>query len=143
MKSGVDVNALEDLWAEGHKLPTPEAMLLDDILTTAFHHDKICQKLEHGLAVMLASKPADYRAIDVAGYIRMATIDLCIQLHDAARRRMASLGFFAQEIIDGNAIADLRCERLDEFMRPIFDESGIGERYETRSTYEVYRYPGL
>lgn len=137
-----DVNDLEVSWLEADEALSVEDRLIAKVLTTAYYHDKVCQKLQHGMEVLLHAKPVDLVAEDIAGWLRMATQRLDVRLHDAATSRVKSNPLMA--LIRDHSIEEyLSSAEFDAFMFPIFEESGIGDRYESRSTWEVYPYPGI
>ncbi len=60
---------------------------------------------------------------------RRALTGLCAALEPAARSRVEELAPFAKQLTETAAIAALDDQGLNEFMRPIFEEAGLADRF--------------
>jgi len=54
-------------------------------------------------------------------------------------QRVPSVPAFAEVLAGSGTVESLAGDELDAFMRPIFEESSIGSRFEVRSGYQVYK----
>ena len=110
--------------------------VLDSILSVAVSHDTVCQYAESRMYKQLGLDGDDSRLND---YLYSA-VTLCAILAPAAMRRVPA-PVYAKAIARSGEIESLNGDELDAFMRPIFEEAGIGERFEVRTGYQVYRDP--
>ena len=115
--------------------PSDEARVLDAILSVATSHDTVCQYNENRIYKQLGQADRDDSALNDYIY---GVIELCAILAPAALRRVPAR-VFARATADNGEIQALNGAELEAFMRPIFEESGIGERFESRTGYAVYR----
>ena len=115
--------------------PSAEARVLDAILSVAMSHDTVCQYHESRMYKQLGQGDRDDSALNDYVY---GVIELCAILAPAALRRIPAR-VFAKATADNGEIQSLRGAELESFMRPIFEESGIGERFEAGTGYDVYR----
>jgi hypothetical protein len=121
--------------------------MLDAIFSVAVSHDRHCQKLEDALYRAVALRGSTKRTAtvdshemeDLIGDLRWATVDLCAAIAEAAVRRVLGTRPLDRRISDTGLIEELHPADLEQFMRPIFEESGIGDRFEVRSAAQVYR----
>ena len=121
--------------------PAPETRVLDAILSVAVSHDRVCQYMEDKLRRELGIRGGAHgRPHDDAELndLLFSVIELCAILAPAAMRRIPAPVFAKAVAFDGT-IEELQGDELEAFMRPIFEESGIGSRFEVRSGYQVYR----
>jgi hypothetical protein len=132
-----------------HEFPEvpDQAKLLDSIFSAAIDHDKKCQRTEDDFYRMAGYRGGPYhnetlvdsrRFEDLEGKHRWAMVEVCATIAAAALRRVSAIGPFAREIVDHGLLHELGADQFSEFMRPIFEESGIGERFEIRQGYEVF-----
>lgn len=132
--------AFEEVRGHDVKL-SAEARVLDSILSVAISHDTVVQHYEDRLEAQLGLRgdrqpfqDDDSRVNDHA----YAVVELCASLAAAALRRVPTTPAFTEIISTSDAIGSLQGEDLEGFMRPIFEESGIGERFEVRTGHQVY-----
>lgn len=122
---------------------TPRARLLDAILALAVAHDKVCQSVDETVyayyGITRGGEPIAFGNADDGPLsdLRYTTIELCAAVAEAAVRRLPAFEPFADELAGGGIVLGLRGAALDAFMRPIFEESGIGDRFEVRMRHEV------
>ena len=121
--------------------PAPETRVLDAILSVAESHDRVCQYLENKLHRELGIRGGGLHGqphddAELNAYLS-SVIELCAILTPAAMRRIPAPVFAKAVAFDGT-IEELQGDELEAFMRPIFEESGIGSRFEVRSGYQVY-----
>jgi len=132
---------LEALRGTDDPAGAPETRVLDAILSVAESHDRVCQYMEDKLRRDLGirggahGQPHDDAELNA---LLFSVIELCAILAPAAMRRIPAPVFAKAVAVDGT-IEELQGDELEAFMRPIFEESGIGSRFEVRSGYQVYR----
>lgn len=143
-----DIRAVESEFAPRDQVTgpaeTPETQVLDSIFSVAASHDTVCQYAESRIYKQLGldgqklpKKRGDDSELNDYVY---SVIGLCAILAPAAMRRIPA-PVFAKAIAGSGEIESLKGAELDAFLRPIFEESGIGERFEVRTGYQVYRDP--
>jgi hypothetical protein len=119
---------------------TDETLVLDAILHMAVSHDTVCQYYEDRLARKIGVRGDQARCdgddSELNDYV-FGAVQLCAALAPAAIRRIPA-PVFAKAIARSDEILTLADDELAAFMRPIFEESGLGERFEVRSGYQVY-----
>jgi hypothetical protein len=128
--------------AGGDFVPTPATQVLDSILSVAMSHDTLCQFYENELyreMGLSGGRPSTNLGDSELNAYVYHVIELCAILTPAAQRRVPSLAVFAEAVAGTGAIESLQGAALEEFMRPIFEESGIGNRFEVRSGYQAFR----
>ena len=111
-----------------------ETGLVEAVLNTATHHDSECLEAENNLRRAFKARSAD-RQDDLDNLLndwRDAITELGAALAPAARARTQQLVPFARQLITTGAIEAMDEQGLDSFMRPIFDDAGIGERFVLR-----------
>jgi hypothetical protein len=121
--------------------------LLDSIFSAAIDHDTKCQRAEDEFYRYVGYRdgPKSGTLVDsktfesLEGNHRWAMIEVCATVAAASLRRVSAIGPFAGEIVDHGLLHELGTDRFSEFMRPIFEESGIGDRFEVRQGYDVYK----
>ncbi len=117
----------------GYKL-TPQVEALDTIFRRAIHHDSLCQlsndKAYRDLRHKGRTDDANYNTS------RLDAVELCAALAAAALRRIPESTMLARGL--ASALDSDEDGELDAFLRPIFVESGLGDRYERRCGCEVY-----
>lgn len=123
---------------------SPEQQVLGSILRTAIYHDTVCQHLEAKMYRKLGlhgySHEKEHDDGDLLDYVAEA-VQVSAVLAAAALRRIPSIPVFVKAAAGKGAIEELCGDDLEAFMRPIFEDSGIGERFEVRTGYQVYRDP--
>ncbi len=126
-----------------------QAKLLDEIFSLAIAHDTKCQRAEddfyryvgyrgnarRGTATTIDSGNFE----DLEGPYRSAIVELCATIAAAALRRVSAFAGLEDELVDRLVVTELTGDKLEEFLRPIFEESGVGERFEVRRSYEVFK----
>jgi hypothetical protein len=122
--------------------PTPEEGVLDAILMSAIGHDTLLQYLEDRMFRQIngphkGESRSMYTDDDVVNDYRYQVVDLCARLAPIALKHMPPR-IFAAALADSGAIQSLSDADLEEFMRPIFKEAGLGDRFEVRDGHEVY-----
>ncbi len=105
--------------------------LLGAILAAAASHDLESVRTQAALRKALEERspalPTDIGML-LDGH-RRALTGLCAALEPAARSRVEELAPFAKQLIETAAIAALDDRGLDEFLRPIFEEAGLADRF--------------
>jgi len=132
---------LEALRGTDDPAGAPETRVVDAILSVAVSHDRVCQYLENKLHRELGIRGGAHgRPHDDAELndLLFSVIELCAILAPAALRRIPA-PIFAKAVAFNGTIEGLQGDELDAFLRPIFEEAGIGARFEVRSGYQVYR----
>lgn len=119
------------------RFPTPDAGILDAIFSIAVAHDTRCQRARHELEWQ-AARLDDSEFEDFEARYRFAMIELCAAVTAASLRRVTTLHPFAKKAVETGMLAELMGDPLEEFLRPIFEESGIGDRFEVREGHEVF-----
>jgi len=117
-----------------------EQRVLASILRVAVSHDTVCQHLEHKMYRKLGIYGASHEARHDDGEMSdllFEAVQLSAALAPAALRRVPS-PVFAKATAATGVIEELSGDDLQAFMRPIFEESGLGERFEVRTGYQVY-----
>ena len=115
-----------------------ETGLVEAVLNTATHHDSECLEAENSLRRSFKTRGAD-REDDLDNLLndwRDAITELGAALAPAARARTQQLVPFARQLITTGAIEAMDEQGLDSFLRPIFDDAGIGERFVLRRAAE-------
>jgi hypothetical protein len=132
---------------EPARIEDPHVTTLDDIFTIAIAHDIVCQEAEDALFRLVGYRGPEKTAPidtgdfeDLEGAYRWAMIELCATVARAAISRLEILAPF--KMSEDGSIADLQGDALDRFLRPIFEESGIGDRFEVRSGHAVFKREG-
>ena len=126
----------EDAWQKASETLNLEGQALEKILLKAFHHDTVCQEIYRSILVDFDA-PTGHDVVDRVGYLSFAVINLCVEITKAAEGRVRELAWMADDIATGGAL-DLGDDALDQFMRPIFEASGIGDRLEVRTVFEKH-----
>lgn len=125
----------------GAVAPAPETRILEAILSVATSHDRVCQHTEDKLHRKLGIRGDEHsprHGDDALNAHLYSVIELCAILAPAAMRRIPA-PIFAKAVAFNGTIEELQGDELNAFMRPIFEESGIGPRFEVRTGYQVYR----
>lgn len=113
--------------------PTPAQRVLDDLLTLVVSHDRVCQWYErfaydyYGMEVPTPRPQRDDAPFTSCIY---EMIELCARVAPAAMRRIPELAVWqkaATRYFDH--LASANDDELRELLFPIFEESGIPERY--------------
>ncbi|MDP9265958.1 MAG: hypothetical protein M3O91_07575 [Chloroflexota bacterium] len=101
------------------------------MLIAAASHDLECLRAEASLREAFKARSLA-RQTDVTMLLddcRRALTELCTALEPAARSRAEELAPFARQLTETSAMAALDDRGLDAFLRPIFEEAGIGDRF--------------
>ena len=109
---------------------TGETGLVEAVLSTATHHDTECLQAENNLRH--AFKAQSFNDADLENLFndwRDAITELCAALATAARARTKQLVPFARQLITTGAIEAMDEEGIDSFLRPIFEDAGIADRF--------------
>lgn len=136
-----EIEALHEVRGYGVDL-RPDQQLLGSILRTAVYHDTVYQHLENNVYTKLglhnySQHQKEHDDGDISDLVFQA-VQVSAALAAAALRRIPSLPVFVKAAAGKGVIEELAGEELDAFMRPIFEESGMGDRFELRSGYHVY-----
>lgn len=113
---------------EGCK-PQPQTRVLDAIFTKAVWRDRVCsiyrENLEARIGFHGRETDRDLDDGELTAYT-VAVIELCATIAPAALRRLSDPlnGVIARRLDE-----DMDEDEIAAFLRPIFEESGIGARY--------------
>jgi len=115
--------------SEFDRLPA-RAKLLDAIFTIGARHDKDCQMYDRA-AYAYYGITAGSAGVDDAPLndLRYKVIELCATIAEAALSRLPALEPFGIQLVDSGLIVELTGDELEAFLRPIFEDSGIGDRF--------------
>jgi len=113
-----------------------EAKTLDEIFELASWHDRKCiatrktiqdrlQLRGGGDVIQIDRIQAEIELADYA----YARFELCGAIARAALARVPVLAPFGRSMAEHGLFGELFGEELDRFLRPIFEESGIGDRF--------------
>jgi hypothetical protein len=129
-----------------------EANLLGAIFSIAIAHDATCQRTEDAFYRYVGYRDARRRGSettidsgtfeDLEGAYRRAIVETCASVAAASVRRLSVLGAFADGLVNRGLVTELTGPELEKFLRPIFEESGIGDRFEVREGYQVFKTAG-
>lgn len=122
-------------------LVTAQDRLLNEVLDAAVSHDTKCQWLSARIWAGLCAKPVERETIDWVVNLQYEVVALCVRLLPAAQNLAARLDPLAGELVKTTIISELDEAGLDQFLRPVFEASGMGDRFEPRHKYEVYPAP--
>jgi len=117
----------------------PQARFLDAVFSLAVRHDHECLREEDVLYRFLGIRQptiqADVLQLDetLSDY-RCSVIELCAAITKAALGRTPP-PYFASEMVDCGIVDGLSAPDAEDFLRPIFEESGIGHRFEPSGKY--------
>jgi hypothetical protein len=109
-----------------HELTDEECDVLTDIFELAEAHSYECREKKRAVREAIASDPQPWNTTDLIGEHTYAVAHLHAAIAQAALARVPILA--PLDASDG-AIADLKGTKLEEFLRPIFDEAGIGDSF--------------
>ncbi len=119
LPAGIEHIAIE---LAGRDATTDEQKVLDNIFDVSISHDRLC-----ALAEMKLSNNRDDE--DLIPEYRQAITRLCAIIAAAATKRIPMSKVFSKPFVSTGAIWELKDDELDAFLRPIFEESGIGYRF--------------
>ncbi len=109
---------------------TGETGLVEAVLSTATHHDTECLQAETNLRQALKAQSFnDAELENMFNDWRDAITELSAALATAARARTKQLVPFARQLISTGAIEAMDDEGIQSFLRPIFEDAGIPERF--------------
>lgn len=109
---------------------TGETGLVEAVLSTATHHDSECLEAETNLRHAFKTRSFNDAELDnLFNDWRDAITELSAALAPAARVRTKQLVPFARQLITTGAIEAMDDEGAESFMRPIFQDAGIVERF--------------
>jgi len=118
--------------SEFDRLPA-RVKLLDAIFTIAARHDKVCQMYDRAAYAyygITADSPSPPHIDDAPlNDLRYKVIELCATIAEAALSRLPALEPFGIQLVDSGLIVELTGDELEAFLRPIFEDSGIGDRF--------------
>jgi hypothetical protein len=127
-------------WYDTKEVLGTEDQIVNDIMMVAFNHDTTCQNIFTSIYADLEKPNPPSELIDRIGYLCFALIALCAALGEGARARAREAKLFSEGIIEHNLISDLRDNALRQFMRPLFDDAGLGDQFEVRMNRAVSEY---
>lgn len=126
-----------------------EAIIVKELIELCVEHDKLLQFLNVCMYKGLGLRaPADgeYVHVDDAmlNWYRYELIGFCAAVTPAAAALVAGMNpvllrAFAEFADEGSLGEHIRGE-IEQFIRSIFEESGIGPRFDPRLSHEVYPY---
>jgi len=120
---------------------TPQAQVLGNVLSVAISHDTVMQfyedRLHRQIGLRGTARTSEIDDAPLNDYVYSA-IQLAAALAPAAMRRVPLVPAFAETVAGSGKIESLSGDELEAFMRPIFEEAGIGPRFEVRTGYHVY-----
>jgi hypothetical protein len=126
----------EQTWSAAAETLSQEDQVVEGILLKAHYHDAVCQEIYRSIYWDLGDHRGLSDLIDRIGYLNFAIVGLCTQIGESARGRARELSWLGQAAKD--AIGDLDNRGVEGLLRPIFDQSGIGYRFEAQSVFEKY-----
>ncbi|MDP9265614.1 MAG: hypothetical protein M3O91_05780 [Chloroflexota bacterium] len=109
---------------------TGETGLVEAVLSTATHHDTECLEAETNLRHAFKTQSFNDAELDnLFNDWRDAITELSAALAPAARARTKQLVPFARQLITTGAIEAMDDEGVESFLRPIFEDAVIAERF--------------
>ncbi|MFN2521224.1 MAG: hypothetical protein ABR525_09280, partial [Candidatus Limnocylindria bacterium] len=108
-----------------------QSTLLGSVLSSAAAHDLECLRALDRLRQCFGDHSSE-RGVDVGALLeeyQRAVTGLSTVIGPVARSHLEILAPFARQLAETAAISALDEQGLDAFLRPIFDEAGIGERF--------------
>lgn len=118
--------------------------LLVAVLTMAASRDLVCLRAGAVLRDALKSRPGTPESVEtiLLDDCRRALTQMAVALEPAARSRVEGLAPFSRQLAETGAIAALDEEALGAFLRPIFEDAGIGARFAPSSAAGGATAPG-
>jgi len=127
----------------GYDTPlSDETLVLDAIFCVAASHDTLTQYYEDKVyqQMGLHGEPSGRMDDSALNDYLYTAIELCAAIAPAAIRRIPA-PVFAKAVARSGEIQALQGQELESFLRPIFEESDLGDRFEVRTFWQAYHEP--